>query len=62
MVHHSPRGASIMVIAVLLLIAAHAALLTLVSRTQLSIALLAGLVSVGVGKYAFWRWQRRRRQ
>jgi hypothetical protein len=47
--------------AVLVLIAAHAALLTLVSRRQLSFALLAGLVSVGVGKYAVWRWRQRRR-
>jgi hypothetical protein len=61
MVLDSRRRASITIVAVLLLIAAHAALFTVVLPTQLSIALLAGLVTLGVGKFAFWRWQRRRR-
>jgi predicted outer membrane protein len=62
MVHDSRRGTSITIAAVLLLIAAHAAFFTLASPRLLSIALLAGLVSLGAAKFAFWRWHRRHRR
>jgi hypothetical protein len=40
-----------------LLVAAHAALLSLFSRTQLFVALLAGVIGIVVLKYALWKFR-----
>ena len=45
--------------AVLGLIAAHAAALTLLSRAQLSVVLLAGVIVIVALKYAWWKSRRR---
>ena len=57
--HHGlPVRPLIAGVAVLMLIAVHAAMLMLVSRAQLSVVLLAGVVMVVVLKYAWWRLRR----
>jgi len=57
--HHGVHvRAGIAAVAVVVLIAAHSALLTVVARAQLSIALLAAMAALLVLKYA---WRRARR-
>src|SRR5262249_50944160 len=50
----------IAILAVLLLVAAHVALLGIIARAHLSVTLAAGLGGLVVVKYAWWRFRRGR--
>ena len=54
--HHARGWIAIVTIAVL--IAAHLWLFTAVSRTHLSIALIAGVAAVAALKFAWWKFRR----
>ena len=48
----------IVIVAILVLIAAHVWLFTTVSRAHVSLALAAGMVAVVVLKFAWWKFRR----
>lgn len=54
---HHARG-WIAIVAIAVLIAAHLWLFTAVSRTHLSIALVAGIAGVTALKFAWWKFRR----
>ncbi len=56
--HHFHRRGSVVVLAIVLLVVAHALLLGVASRLHYSVLVAVGVVGIAVLKYGWWKLRR----